>query len=65
MYNGFFYSSMFLLTSLAAALVYGRGGVLAVDGVLDIGTIVALTAYLQRLYRPLNQLSMEELSATP
>jgi ATP-binding cassette subfamily B protein len=57
LYNGFFYSSMFLLTSLATALVYGWGGVLTVDGVLDIGTVVALTAYLQRLYGPLNQLS--------
>jgi ATP-binding cassette subfamily B protein len=57
MYNGFFYSSMFLLTSIATALVYGWGGVLTVNGVLDIGTVVALTAYLQRLYGPLNQLS--------
>ena len=48
---------MFLLTSLATALVYGWGGVLTVEGVLDIGTVVALTAYLQRLYGPLNQLS--------
>ncbi|HEY7104971.1 MAG TPA: ABC transporter ATP-binding protein [Acidimicrobiia bacterium] len=57
MYNGFFYSSMFLLTSIATALIYGWGGVLTVRGVLDIGTVVALTAYLQRLYGPLNQLS--------
>jgi len=57
LYNGFFYSAMFLLTSLATALVYGWGGVLTVEGVLDIGTVVALTAYLQRLYGPLNQLS--------
>jgi ATP-binding cassette subfamily B protein len=61
MYNGFFYSSMFLLTSLATALVYGWGGVLTVEGVLDIGTIVALTAYLQRLYGPLNQLSSVQI----
>ena len=60
-YNGFFYSSMFLLTSLATALVYGWGGVLSVDGVLDIGTVVALTAYLQRLYGPLNQLSSVQI----
>ena len=61
MYNGFFFSSMFLLTSLATALVYGWGGVLAVEGVLDIGTVVALTAYLQRLYGPLNQLSSVQI----
>jgi ATP-binding cassette subfamily B protein len=61
LYNGFFYSSMFLLTSLATALVYGWGGVLTVDGALDIGTVVALTAYLQRLYGPLNQLSSVQI----
>ncbi len=61
MYNGVFYSSMFLLTSLATALIYGWGGVLTVNGVLDIGTIVALTAYLQRLYGPLNQLSSVQI----
>jgi ATP-binding cassette subfamily B protein len=60
-YNGFFYSSMFLLTSLATALVYGWGGVLTVQGVLDIGTVVALTAYLQRLYGPLNSLSSVQI----
>jgi ATP-binding cassette subfamily B protein len=61
LYNGFFFSSMFLLTSIATALVYGWGGVLTVEGVLDIGTIVALTAYLQRLYGPLNQLSSVQI----
>ena len=61
LYNGFFYSSMFLLTSLATALVYGWGGVLSVEGALDIGTVVALTAYLQRLYGPLNQLSSVQI----
>jgi ATP-binding cassette subfamily B protein len=60
-YNGFFYSSMFLLTSLATALVYGWGGVLSVRGVLDVGTVVALTAYLQRLYGPLNSLSSVQI----
>jgi len=46
-----------LTAALATALVYGWGGVLAVDGVLSIGTLVALTAYLARLYGPLTQLS--------
>jgi ATP-binding cassette subfamily B protein len=46
-----------LTASLATALVYGWGGLLAVDGVLNVGTVVALTAYLNRLYGPLTQLS--------
>ena len=37
--------------------MYGWGGVLAVHGVLDVGTVVALTAYLNRLYGPLTALS--------
>jgi ATP-binding cassette subfamily B protein len=56
-YSGVFYTSMGLLASLATALVYGWGGVLSVQGALDVGTVVALTAYLTRLYGPLTQLS--------
>jgi ATP-binding cassette subfamily B protein len=46
-----------LTAALATALVYGWGGVLAVNGALNVGTVVALTAYLNRLYGPLTQLS--------
>jgi len=57
MYARFFFVALTLTAALATALVYGWGGVLAVDGVLNIGTLVALTAYLARLYGPLTQLS--------
>ena len=46
-----------LMASLATALVYGLGGVFVVNGTLAIGTLVALTAYLNRLYAPLTALS--------
>ncbi len=46
-----------LTASLATAVVYGFGGVAAVRGVLAVGTVVALTQYLTRLYGPLTQLS--------
>ena len=46
-----------LLASLATALVYGVGGVLAVQGALTVGTLLALTALLARLYTPLIALS--------
>ena len=46
-----------LLASVAAAVVYGVGGLLAISGSLGIGTLVALTAYLGRLYGPLTSLS--------
>ena len=43
--------------ALATAIVYGVGGVAAVDGALQVGTVVALASYLTRLYQPLTQLS--------
>ncbi len=57
MYARFFYMALILTASLATALVYGWGGVMAVRGVLNVGTVVALTAYLNRLYGPLTALS--------
>ena len=50
LYARFFYISLFLTAAIATALVYGWGGVLAVHGTLAVGTVVALTAYLNRLY---------------
>ena len=46
-----------LLASLATALVYGIGGVMAVRGAMTVGTLLALAALLGRLYAPLTQLS--------
>jgi ATP-binding cassette subfamily B protein len=56
-YARFFFIALFLTAALATALVYGWGGVLAVNGTLAVGTVVALTAYLNRLYGPLTALS--------
>ncbi|MEA2670876.1 MAG: ATP-binding cassette, subfamily bacterial [Chloroflexota bacterium] len=57
MYSRVFMTSLLLVASLATALVYGWGGLLSVNGALDVGTVVALTAYLNRLYGPLTALS--------
>lgn len=57
MYGRVFFAAMMLVAALATSLVYGWGGVMAVRGVLDVGTVVALTAYLSRLYGPLTSLS--------
>jgi ATP-binding cassette subfamily B protein len=57
MYARFLFIALMLTASLATAIIYGWGGVLAVDKVLSVGTVVALTAYLSRLYGPLTQLS--------
>ena len=62
MYMTVFMVSLLLTASLATALVYGLGGVLAVSGALQVGTLVALSAYLNRLYGPLTSLSNVQVS---
>jgi ATP-binding cassette subfamily B protein len=57
MYTRVFMAAILLTASLATALVYGWGGVMAAQGALPVGTVVALTAYLNRLYGPLMALS--------
>ncbi|MDA8391989.1 MAG: ABC transporter ATP-binding protein [Actinomycetota bacterium] len=52
-----FLASLTLVASLATALVYGMGGRMAAAGVLSVGTIVALSSYLNRLFAPLTLLS--------
>jgi ATP-binding cassette subfamily B protein len=56
-YARVFFVALTLTASLATAIVYGFGGVAAVRGALAVGTVVALTSYLTRLYGPLTQLS--------
>jgi ATP-binding cassette subfamily B protein len=46
-----------LVAALATAMVYGFGGVMAVNGTLTVGTLLALAALLARLYAPLTALS--------
>jgi ATP-binding cassette, subfamily B, bacterial len=57
LYARMFMVALILTASLATAFAYGFGGVAAVHGTLAVGTVVALTAYLARLYGPLTQLS--------
>jgi ATP-binding cassette subfamily B protein len=57
MYARILFASLTLTSSVATALIYGWGGVLVARNVLLIGTLVALTALLNRLYGPLTQLS--------
>jgi ATP-binding cassette subfamily B protein len=61
-YGRLFFTALLLMASLATALAYGWGGVLAVQHTLDVGTVVALAAYLQRLYAPLLGLSNTQVT---
>lgn len=61
MYARILATSLLLTGALSTALAYGWGGVLAVQGSLRLGTVIALTAYLVRLYAPFSALSAAEL----
>jgi ATP-binding cassette subfamily B protein len=61
LYARLFFVALMLTASLATALVYGWGGVQAIHGILNVGTVVALTSYLNRLYAPLIGLSNVQL----
>jgi ATP-binding cassette, subfamily B, bacterial len=57
MYGSVLFISLTLLASMATAMIYGVGGWLAVGGAFQIGTLVALTTLLNRLYGPIMSLS--------
>jgi ATP-binding cassette subfamily B protein len=57
MYGGTLFIALSLLASVATAVVYGLGGGLVIHGVFQLGTLVALTALLGRLYGPITALS--------
>lgn len=57
LYGRLLATALLLMASLATALAYGWGGVLAARHTLDLGTVVALTALLVRLYAPVMGLS--------
>lgn len=52
-----FLTSLTTVAALATALVYGVGGLFAVEGRLTIGTLLALAALLARLYGPITSLA--------
>ena len=57
LYARLFFVALTLTAALATAFAYGYGGVRAAQGTMAVGTVVAITAYLARLYAPLSQLS--------
>src|SRR5215469_181079 len=57
MYGGTLFIALTLLASMATAVVYGLGGGLVIHGTFQLGTLVALTALLARLYGPITALS--------
>ncbi|MDT0301214.1 ABC transporter ATP-binding protein [Streptomonospora wellingtoniae] len=56
-YGGLLFTMIGLITSLATAVVYGVGGNLVIGGAFELGTLVAMTTLLTRLYAPITALS--------
>ncbi|WP_028649612.1 ABC transporter ATP-binding protein [Nocardiopsis sp. CNT312] len=52
-----FFVALTLVSALALALVYGLGGIYALRGQLEAGTVVAMGMLLTRLYAPLTALA--------
>ena len=57
MTNMVFFVALTTVATIATAIVYGFGGSLVISGDLTLGTLLALTALLARLYGPLTSLS--------
>lgn len=50
-------SGLGILSGLGVALCYGWGGWLVIQGEMTVGTIVAMVAYLPRIYQPIAAIS--------
>jgi ATP-binding cassette subfamily B protein len=57
MLNRIFFIALTSIAAVATAVAYGVGGHLAINGELTVGTLLAITALLARLYGPLTALS--------
>lgn len=55
--NRLFFISLTSVAAIATAFAYGIGGHLAINGSITVGTMIAVTALLARLYGPLTALS--------
>ena len=55
--NRIFFIALTSIAAVATAIAYGIGGHLAIDGTVTVGTLLAITALLARLYGPLTALS--------
>ena len=57
MLNRIFFMTITTIAAIATALAYGIGGHLAISGAITVGSMLAITTLLARLYGPLTSLS--------
>ena len=55
--NRIFFVSILSVASIATAIAYGVGGHLAISGAITVGSLLAITTLLARLYGPITSLT--------
>ncbi len=61
MYGRVFFVALGLVGALGAVAIYGIGAFMVVSGNITVGTLVAMAAYVQRVYQPLTGLTNARL----
>lgn len=61
MYGRVFFVALGLVGALGAVAIYGVGAYMVMSGGITIGTLVAMAAYVQRIYQPLTGLTNARL----
>ncbi|MBV9549666.1 MAG: ABC transporter ATP-binding protein [Alphaproteobacteria bacterium] len=56
-YGRVFFTALMLMAGLAVVMTFGWGGIKVINGQMEVGTLVALVSYLQRLIGPITGLS--------
>jgi ATP-binding cassette subfamily B protein len=57
LYGRVFFVALGVVAAVGTAVVYGVGAQLVISGAISLGTLVALAAYVTRIYSPLNDLT--------
>jgi ATP-binding cassette subfamily B protein len=61
MYGRVFFVALGLVGALGAVAIYGVGAFMVISGGITIGTLVAMAAFVQRIYQPLTGLTNARL----
>ena len=57
LYGRVFFVALGVVAAVGTAVVYGVGAQLVISGTISLGTLVAMAAYVTRIYGPLNDLT--------
>jgi ATP-binding cassette subfamily B protein len=57
LYGRVFFVALGVVSAVGVAAVYGIGAQMVISGTITLGTLVAMAAYVTRIYQPLNDLT--------